>query len=372
VHNSPSPTLDIYVNDTLYLDDFAFLDATAFELVPAGVPLNIQVAPETSTSAQEAVFSVEVTLENGENYIAIAHGIVNDADNPFSIALTSGAQLLAEDPSQVELLGFHGIPGAPTVALTDYVSGDTLAENLSFGEFTDSYLGTAAAPQAIELRVNGSGTLVGNFFTNLSGLEGLAGVLMAGGLLDSDPLFNLYLVTSTGIVATLVPVTDVQLIHNSPSPLAATVDVYNAVEPTSPDDFLLDVDDFAFRDATPYGLYRTRLPITFGIAPGTSTGPEQILFELPPVTLSDGKTYSVIANGLPGDADFPFGLAVSNQAQIFSSTEDQVGLLAFHGSPGAPNVDVDAREAGLNLYNDLAYGSFVDYLEVGNVGEFLE
>ncbi|NRA50415.1 MAG: DUF4397 domain-containing protein, partial [Phaeodactylibacter sp.] len=50
IHNSPSPTVDIYANDDLFADDFAFRTATEFVFVPAGVEINLGVALDNSTS----------------------------------------------------------------------------------------------------------------------------------------------------------------------------------------------------------------------------------------------------------------------------------------------------------------------------------
>ena len=50
-HNAADPaasSVDVYVNGTLQLDNFAFRAATPLVDVPAGVPVNIGVAPGTS------------------------------------------------------------------------------------------------------------------------------------------------------------------------------------------------------------------------------------------------------------------------------------------------------------------------------------
>ena len=47
--------------------------------VPAGVLLNIGVAPGTSTSAADTLKNFEVTLANGGTYLAVANGVLNPA-----------------------------------------------------------------------------------------------------------------------------------------------------------------------------------------------------------------------------------------------------------------------------------------------------
>jgi len=373
IHNSPSPTVDIYVNGALYEDDFAYLTATEAREVPAGVELNIAIAPETSTSADDAIFTTTVTLENGENYTAVANGIVGDIDFPFGIALTDGAQLTGTNANAIDIRAFHGIPGAPAVDIYEINNDVTPFVNLSYGDFSAEYVAAAPGPSFFEIRPTGTATTVGTFFGNLTGGGGLSGVVFAGGLLDEAPLFNLYLVLPNGAVITLTPLAPLQIIHNSPAAAAAVVDVYAGINPATGADYSLIEDDLAFRTATSLQTYYpTRLPLTIGIAPPNSTDGDDILFSLPPFTLEDGKLYTAIANGIPGDANFPFGLEVNDDARIESSDEGLVGITAFHGSPGAPNVDIATRSNGATAISDLAYGDFTGYLEVADVAEFLE
>ena len=374
IHNSPSPTVDIYVNGVMYEDDFEYLTATETRLVPAGVELTIAVQPETSTSADDPLFSTTVTLDNGSDYTAIANGIVGDMDFPFGIALTDGARTTGTNDNAIQIRAFHGIPGAPAVDIGEVIDDITPFTNLSYGEFSDDYIDAFPGTNFFELRPAGTEDLVGTFFTDLTGGGGLSAVVFAGGLLDSDPLFNLYAVLPNGLVLTLTPVSQAQIIHNSPSPLAAVVDLYAAVDPQTPEDYGEDplIDDLAFRTATAFDYFPTRLPITIGVAGGGSTGPDDIIFPVGPLTFEDGKITTIIANGLPLDMDFPFELAINTDARTTSSGDELVGLTAFHGSPGAPNVDIATRSNGATAIADLAYGDYTGYLEVPNAAEFLE
>ena len=42
IHNAPNPTVDVYVNGVLAIDNFAFRTARPFLDLPAGLPLSIE------------------------------------------------------------------------------------------------------------------------------------------------------------------------------------------------------------------------------------------------------------------------------------------------------------------------------------------
>ncbi|HYW68971.1 MAG TPA: DUF4397 domain-containing protein [bacterium] len=143
----------------------------------------------------------------------------------------------------------------------------------------------------------------------------------------------------------------IQIIHNSPSAAAAVVDIY-LNEGASP-----AVDDLGFRMAT--GLVSLEAgSYTIGIAPGNSTGPGDIIASFGPVMLDGGSEYLIMAAGELG-TDFDLFIT----GLVTSATAGQVGLLAFHGAPDAPTVDITAMGVGV-LITALEYQTFQGYLEV--------
>jgi hypothetical protein len=160
--------------------------------------------------------------------------------------------------------------------------------------------------------------------------------------------------------AAVAQTADVQIIHNSPDPAAASVDVYL--------DGALAVPGLAYRAATPVVALPAGSEIVVGIAPGGSAGPEDIIAEFP-FTLTPGAAYVVMAAGVldgglpsnPEGRDTSFDLFA--EALVTGAAAGEVNLLAFHGAPDAPTVDVRAVGVG-TLIGALPFGEFAGYLPV--------
>uniref|UniRef100_UPI002617F7F8 DUF4397 domain-containing protein n=1 Tax=Flavobacterium sp. TaxID=239 RepID=UPI002617F7F8 len=126
IHNSPDAAaaeVDVYINGELELDNFAFRTATPFIDVAAGVPISIDVAPASSSSAAESLYNLTTTLANGETYIAIANGIVSETGytNPDSFLLSVFAlgREEASSATNTDVLVNHGSPDAPAVDVVE-------------------------------------------------------------------------------------------------------------------------------------------------------------------------------------------------------------------------------------------------------------
>ncbi|MEM7369297.1 MAG: DUF4397 domain-containing protein [Bacteroidota bacterium] len=155
----------------------------------------------------------------------------------------------------------------------------------------------------------------------------------------------------------------VQIIHNAPDIAASTVDIYldGAASPA--------IDDFAFRSAT--GFIDLPVNVTVGIAPGSSTGPGDIIANFP-FALNANQNYVVVATGiLPSNlsnydqtangSSIGFDLAILTPADSMAMA-GLVGLAATHGATDVGAVDVLAN--GQVLIDSLYYGSALGYLSV--------
>lgn len=77
IHNSPyaaAAEVDVYVNDVLLLDDFAYQAATPFVTVPSGVDLKVDVTAANAPDNSSPVFTTTANLLADTSYVAIAAG----------------------------------------------------------------------------------------------------------------------------------------------------------------------------------------------------------------------------------------------------------------------------------------------------------
>ncbi len=355
IHNSVSGTVDVYANGALLLDDFEYQTATPFVTVPSDTLVQVAVAPATSTSVDDAIATFDLTFEAGKNYVAVASGIVGDMDFPFTLHATDKGQQGAMNGTKFELMAYHGSTGAPAVTLTE-ISGAPQISNLSYGEFTDGYIELDEGNTFFDMTPAASPEVnVGTFFVNTAGAAGASGVAFASGVLGGTPQFDILIALPNGAVVTMLPVSRVQIIHNSSYSQAAVIDLYANTD--------LLVNDLSYLSATGFTFFPSRTNFDIGIAPPNSTSSGDALFTIPGVNFEMGKTYIIIATGIPGNADAPFELVVNDQARIFSEDPAGLDILSFHGSEGAPAVDIAVDGVGTVVEN-MAYGDFDPYQTV--------
>lgn len=371
VHNSPyaaAATVDVYVNGGLLpaLDDFSFREATPYIDVPAGVEVTLDITAANAADNSSPVFSTTVTLEDGETYVAVADGDPTQAegDTAFSVFVSNMGRESAETAGNVELLVFHGAPDAPTV---DVIARDvaTLVDNISYPEFDADYVSVPAAEYTVDITPgDDNDTVVASFVADLSGAADAAVVVAASGFLappsEADPGFGLLAVFPNGDTALLPAAVDepaearLQVVHNSPYTAAASVDVYvNG-------GLLSELDDFDFREATPFLTVPAGVEITLDVTGASAADNSSPVFSKT-VVLDEGKTYVAVADGDPTQAEgaTAFDVFVTDIGRESATTAGNVELLVFHGSPDAPGVDVIARGVA-TLVDDIAYPEFDD------------
>ncbi|MEM8556580.1 MAG: DUF4397 domain-containing protein [Bacteroidota bacterium] len=361
IHNSPDPgatVVDVYINGDLAIDDFEFRTATPYLDLPADTELLIDVAPGDSESAAETLGTFPFTLDEGVNYQLIATGVLapdafsmnpNEVSTAFTL-LAAAETRTTSDAGNVSFAIVHGSPDAPTVDIE--ARGVALLATATYTDISD-YVTVPAAQYTIDIKPAGVDFVVASFQAPLARAAGQAGTILASGFLtpedDQDgPAFALLGVLPSGATFLLppasAPTAPVQIIHNSPDPGAAIVDVYLNGE--------LAVDDLPFRKATPYLPLPAESAIEVAIAPGTSESVEEALDTFTFV-LDAGVNYQVIATGVldpeafsmnPNEVSTAFTLLAAAETRMMASDPSLVEFSVVHGSPDAPTVDVIARD----------------------------
>lgn len=377
IHNSADAAaaeVDVYLDGELLLNDFAFRTATPFIDAPAGTEIEITVAPGTSTSVNDGIYTLAATLAEDETYILVANGIVSAEgympNQPFELSVFAGARETASNSQNVDMLVNHGATDAPAVDVVETsVPVGVVIDDIEYPQFSDDYLELVPGDYTINITTAQGDAIVQSYLAPLEtlGLQGEAITVLASGFLDPSnnnegPEFGLWVALATGgdlVELPLAnPVARVQVIHNSADMAAAEVDIYLNGN--------LLIDDFAFRTASPFIDAPADTPLEIVVAPGNSTSVDDGIFTLE-AQLDADETYIIIANGIVSTEGYepnqPFDLYVYAMAREMAAVDGNTDVLVFHGATDAPTVDVQAVGAG-TIVDDISYSEFDGYLEL--------
>lgn len=212
IHNSADAAaaeVDVYIDNTLALDDFAFRTATPFLDLPAGVEINLGVAPGNSTGPGDILLTVPVTLMENEKYIVVADGIVSSSGYnpapPLSLQVFPMAREMATDPANVDVLVHHGATDAPTVDVVETgVGAGTIVDDISYTEY-QGYLSLPTDDYVLDITDETGAVTVARYQAPLATLmlDGAALTVLASGFLDpsqnsNGPAFGLYVASPAG------------------------------------------------------------------------------------------------------------------------------------------------------------------------------
>jgi hypothetical protein len=220
IHNAADPaadSVDVYVNGGRLLDNFAFRTATPFITVPAGVPVNIGVAPKNSSTAADTLKNFAVTFTAGRTYVAVANGVLQTGfvPNPdgrsiaFTLFLYDRGREQAKVNGLVDVNVLHGSTDAPTVDVRParFFSFLPLVNDISYGRFS-GYLSLPALNYTLSVTTPDGRTTVAAFRADLRGLRGGAATVFASGFLNpsgnrNGKPFGLFAALPTGTVVEL-------------------------------------------------------------------------------------------------------------------------------------------------------------------------
>ncbi len=204
VHNSADTNnqrVDVYVNGTLTLNNFAFRSATPFLKMDAFNPYNIAVAPEGSASAAEAFYTTTLTLDSSTNYYVIATGLSdaskylpnpNSKDITFKIVTYKGANKTALNSKNVDLLFYHGSTDLQSVVIKGVGQVQFLAKDKAYGEFHGYGVHSAQENIRFEVRASVTDAFIDDMFGNLINYQGKAALVFASGFKKDTAAQNKY------------------------------------------------------------------------------------------------------------------------------------------------------------------------------------
>ena len=359
IHNSPAAgAVDVWVNNVKALANVEYRTATAFIDLPVGLNQMIAVTAAESNDTVDAAIQASLNTEGQGSYYIIADGDI--ANQPLGLSVFEGAREVAtSNEENTDFVIYHGGVDAPTVDIFVEEVDANISDDLSFGEFED-YTEVETADYNVQVRDETSSVTVGAYEAMLesAGLEGGALLIMASGYLNpilDQPSFGLFAVLANGTVIEVDQSNArVQVIHNSPA--AGMVDIWVNNE--------LTIENVDYRSATeftdfPVGLDQ-KIAVTLAGSLDTTNAPIQASLETKGI-----GTYYVIADG--DVANQPLGLSVFEGAREEATSDvENIDFVIYHGGVDAPAVDVYVEEVEANVTDDLSYGEFEDYIEVGS------
>lgn len=324
LHNSPDvglKTIDLYLTQqgvTTVLEDIDFQESRILEGIFGDLPLNIKVAPGTSTGIGAAVASHDFTPKSDSGYMSIVSGVITPAQyapnpntRPTAIAITSFLTVLnIADPSKT---GFYSVHGSTDLETFDvYFRGNAtpIASSLSYGDRTQSPISVARTEVTVDVTKAGDKTKVlGSFALNIPALSSEVVVLVVSGFKTpgdnngSTDSLALLAILENGLVvrAPLIAGSQtarVQVVNNLPEIQFTSVDVWlksDAVGVATK-----KIDNLAFRGATGFTEFPSGSPLVIGIALATSALYKDTIFTDTIDALRPGRTYSFILTGLVG------------------------------------------------------------------------
>ncbi len=213
IHNSAdaaASSVDIYKNDQILLDDFAFRTASPFVEVTAGVNFDISVQPSSSTDTVDALAKYTYNLKADMNYELIASGLVStsgyDPIKAFDIDVFEGARKMASSAGNTDVLVYHGSTDAPVVDVYESsVPAGTIVDDIAFGEYATGYLELATADYILDIQDETGSSTVQRYkgYLDSLGLADSAIVVVASGFLTPSnngdgPAFGLFAALPSG------------------------------------------------------------------------------------------------------------------------------------------------------------------------------
>lgn len=356
INNASLAVMDVYLNDSLYLDNFNTRNATGFIPFNAGTNFSLAFALADSDDVDDAFYRIDLTLDGGKNYILVATGSRNNAMFPFEVILRDDARQFARDLQSINLHFVHA--AAVSQALTFKTLDDALlVDSIAYGEFSD-YLPMNASYQLLRVTNAVNGNLVDVYEFDSRDYAGKGITILARGYLSSAE-FELLAIMNDGTFKKL-PTRKFSKLQ--------FIDVSNTEEPK--DIYLngnLWLDDFVSDSATVFLDVVADRVNEFAIAAADSESSDDAvsIFEYNLSKDSLHTLYLAGGNDLQSD---PFVWRMNNSSRMRASADSLIDMNIYHAANTLPALGVNIINTGI-WTNNLAYNQVSNYATYG-AGKF--
>jgi hypothetical protein len=124
LHGVPGLTVDVYVNDELKIDDFEPGDLAGPLELPAGTYTVAITASDAADASSPAIGPVDLPLEAGMNYTAVAH--LTEAGEPTATLFTNDTSQIAAGQGRLTVRHVAAAPAVDVLA-----GGSAVVSNLA-------------------------------------------------------------------------------------------------------------------------------------------------------------------------------------------------------------------------------------------------
>ncbi len=363
-HDATAPTVDVFQGGELLLDDLAYATGTDFFPVPVDTAFPLEIKPNDGGVGLGGSFTVDLPadiLTEGSSTIVVVTGSLarDDAGTPreFGVEVITDVTTVSDDADLLDLIVYHGASDAPLVDVAlDNDRANLVADALDYKEYVEVQIDPSAftfgTTGLIDVFLDEDDTFFAGVQTpDLSGLAGRGAFVAAIGSvangdfevvafpagISSDGMPTVHAGISLDASARL------QLIHNSADAAVATIDVY--ADPGGLGARL--VDDFGFRDGTPYLSMPSRIDLALDVVAGGDADNSSPIADGLSLTLAPGSTTVAIATGVVGGSgNQAFELVTADGKETIETMfSDQSFALIGNGVPGTPTIGFTADRA---------------------------
>lgn len=395
VHNSPDMAVrkvDLYVtqsNVETKIEDISFQDAfnlNGLVIIFGGFELTYKVAPGTSSSSAEAVYTGSFTPEADKGYVAVFGGTkspVGYVANPEGITFEYNVRsfLVSSDIADPVKLGAVFVHGVTDLEACDvYLRGGTapIVANLSYRQQMTKPAELTRAKVTVDFTKAGDKTkTLASFAVDFTTISSQTAVFVISGFKtpgdnngSTDSLALLAILEDGRVVKYPVlsgsQTSRIQMVHTAPDPTLQVIDVWiNGVRTH---------DNLGFRKAGGFQDYASGTPLEIWIATATSTSGKDALDTVTIEPLRPGRNYTFVIHGVvdtskyaknPEGRDTRLGISVLENALETSPIAGKNVVRIAHFVPDLQRVTVKGQATTYLSKGGYSEAS-PEYLEVTN------